>query len=73
MIARARHEPALDLNLLSEYASDPNARDDDCISMAPDYPGDARRWEHCQKHPRCVYGRVVEDRGRTWLQYWFWL
>ena len=73
VIAGRHGMPALDLELLSHLASDPEARDDDCVSMAPDYPGDARQWERSTDHPPCVYGRVVEDGERKWLQYWFWL
>jgi hypothetical protein len=74
VIARAHEPPPLDLDTLTRYPEERGrARPDDCISMAPDYLGDARRMEWDPEHNGRLYGRVVEDGGWTWLQYWFWL
>ena len=35
--------------------------------------GDARRMETESACAARLYGRALEDGGRTWLQYWFWL
>jgi len=73
VIAGGCETPPLNLALLTNYPSGLEPRDDDCISMAPDHQGDARRWERRTDQTACVYGRVVEDGNRIWLQYWFWL
>jgi hypothetical protein len=73
VLARSGGAPPLTLDTLSGYPAGLEQRFDDCLSMAPDYPGDARRMEWEEEHRGHIYGRVVEDGGRTWLQYWFWL
>ncbi len=73
VIARAEGQPLLELETLSTYPGGLEAQTDDCLAMAPDYAGDARRMEWEQPHSGRLYGRVKEDGGRTWLQYWFWL
>jgi len=73
VLARAGGEPALSLELLAAYPAGLAPRRDDCLAMAPDVLGDARRMEGEERYAGRLYGRVVEDSGRTWLQYWFWL
>jgi hypothetical protein len=73
VIARSGGSPPLTIDTLSSYPAGLDQRRDDCLSMTPDYPGDARRMEWEDEHRGRIYGRVVEDEGRTWLQYWFWL
>lgn len=73
VLARAGGEPALSLELLAAYPAGLAPRRDDCLAMAPDALGDARRMEGEGRFAGRLYGRVVEDGGRTWLQYWFWL
>ncbi len=73
VIARAEGEPALSLELLTSYPEGLEAREDDCLSMAPDVLGDARRMEGEESYAGRLYGRAVEEGGRTWLQYWVWL
>jgi hypothetical protein len=73
VLARAGGEPSLSLELLVAYPAGLEARHDDCLAMGPDVLGDARRMEGEERYAGRLYGRVVEDGGRTWLQYWFWL
>jgi hypothetical protein len=73
VIARAGGEPALSLELLTSYPEGLEARADDCLAMAPDVLGDARRMEREERYAGRLYGRAVEEGGRTWLQYWIWL
>jgi hypothetical protein len=73
VIARAGAEPSLSLELLTAYPEGLSPRDDDCLSFAPDVLGDARRMEGEERYAGRLYGRVLEEDGRTWLQYWFWL
>jgi hypothetical protein len=73
VIARAGGEPQLSLELLASYPDGLVPRRDDCLAFAPDYPGDARRMEGEERYAGRLYGHVVEDGGRLWLQYWLWL
>ena len=73
VIAKAGGEPALSLALLASYPHGHEPAADDCLCQAPDARGDARRMERDPRYPARVYGRVVDDGGRRWLQYWFWL
>jgi|GEM_PF-3111731 len=73
VVARAGGEPPLSLELLASYPEELEPREDDCISMAPDVLGDARRMEGEERYAGRLYGRAVEDGARTWLQYWLWL
>ena len=73
VIARAGGTPPLGLDTLTAYPAGLDPSDTDCLAMAPDYAGDARRMEWEDDHRGRLYGRVRQDRGRTWLQYWFWL
>lgn len=73
VIARAGADPPLSLETLTDYRDGLEPREDDYLAMAPDHLGDSRRMEREARHDGRIYGRVVEDRGRTWLQYWFWL
>lgn len=73
VIARAGGEPELTADLLVAYPGGLKPRPDDCLAMAPDCSGDARRMEWSESQRGRIYGRVKEDCGRTWLQYWFWL
>jgi hypothetical protein len=72
LIARAGSDPALSVELLCRYPEGLTAAAEDSNCMSPDVVGDFRRME-AEGGPGCVYGRALEDRGRTWLQYWFWL
>ena len=74
VIARVGGDPALTLELLSAYPDGAEAKSDDCLCEAPDVLGDARRMEGDPRYSGRHYGRVVvDDDGRAWLQYWFWL
>jgi hypothetical protein len=73
LVARAGDEPDLSLELLATYTREFEAGDDDCLCLAPDTLGDARAMEADPRYAGRLYGRVVDDGGRTWLQYWFWL
>lgn len=73
VIARAGGRPQLGIMTLISYPGGLEVRGGDCLAMAPDHAGDARRMEWEEPHRGRIYGRVVEDEGRTWLQYWFWL
>jgi hypothetical protein len=72
LIARAGSDPALSVELLCQYPEGLVVGAEDCICMSPDVVGDFRRME-AEGGSGCLYGRVLEDEGRTWLQYWFWL
>jgi hypothetical protein len=73
VIARAGGDPPLAIGTLSAYPGGLEPGPGDCLSMAPDYPGDGRRMEWEDAHRGRIYGRVKRDGERTWLQYWFWL
>lgn len=73
VIARAGGQPPLGPQALGSYPDGLQPHRDDCLAFAPDYPGDARRMEWSDAHRGRIYGRAVEDGGRVWLQYWFWL
>jgi hypothetical protein len=72
VIARADGEPPLSLALLGGYPEGIEPREDDCLAMAPDVLGDGRRMEGEERYAGRLYGQVVRDGGKTWLQYWFW-
>ena len=73
VIARAAGEPELTLDLLRGYPDGLSPDERDCLCLAPDHLGDAIRMEGESRYAARMYGRAVEDGGRTWLQYWFWL
>ena len=73
VIARAAGDPELTLALLRTYPDELTPDPGDCLCLAPDYIGDARRMEGEARYAGRFYGRAIEDRGRTWLQYWIWL
>jgi hypothetical protein len=73
VIARAGGDPQLTPELLRSYPDGVSARERDCICLAPGFHGDAVRMEGEPRYAGRLYGRAVEDEGRTWLQYWFWL
>ena len=73
VIARAGGQPPLSFALLGAYPPDLAPRADDSIAMGPDHIGDARRMESDPDLNGRLYGRVVADGSRTFLQYWFWL
>lgn len=74
VVARKGGEPALTLELLCDDYPGGLAREaTDCLCAAPDHPGDARRMEGEAGLGERLYGRCVEEDGRTWLQYWLWL
>jgi hypothetical protein len=69
VIARSKEGGPLTLTALTEYEPEPG----DFLALAADHPGDSGRMEWEEDHRGRIYGRVVRDGGRTWLQYWFWL
>jgi hypothetical protein len=73
VIARVGGEPDLTLDTLAAYPSGREAEETDVLCQVPDHLGDARSMARDERFPEQVYGRVVEEDGRTWLQYWFWL
>jgi hypothetical protein len=72
-IAGVGASPALSLAALSEYPEGLLAGKRDALQLAPNLVADSRAMELDQRLGGRLYGRVVEDGGRTWLQYWFWL
>jgi len=73
VIARVGGDPRLTLALLTAYPDAGEPAEDDQLCFAPNVLGDAREMERRPEHSGRLYGRVCEDGGRTWLQYWFWL
>ncbi len=61
VVARAGGEPPLSLELLASYPEELEPREDDCISMAPDVLGDARRMEGEERYA----GHLMGGRSRT--------
>jgi hypothetical protein len=64
----SRAGKGLNLMLLSSY----DVKDGDRIDEAGDYLAASRRFQSDPGYHERVYGRVKEDGGRTWLQYWLW-
>jgi hypothetical protein len=64
----ARAGSGLTLALLNAY----DVKDGDRIDEAGDYLTASRRFQGNPAYRERVYGRVTEDGGRTWLQYWLW-
>jgi hypothetical protein len=64
----ARAGAGLSLALLSAY----DVQAGDRIDEANDYLDASRRFQADPGYHERVYGRVVEDGGRVWLQYWIW-
>ena len=58
----------LSLQLLSAY----DVKAGDRIDEDSDYLAASRSFERNPAYRQRVYGRVKEDGGRTWLQYWLW-
>jgi hypothetical protein len=73
MIAGVGASPALSLAVLSGYPEGLLANKHDALQLAPNVVGDARAMELSEDFDGRLYGRVVPDGRRTWLQYWFWL
>jgi hypothetical protein len=69
VVARSREGEPLTLAALTGYEPEPG----DFLALAADHPGDSGRMEWEEDHRGRIYGRVVRDGRRTWLQYWFWL
>jgi hypothetical protein len=65
--------PALSLAALSAHPEGLVADKRDALQFAPNVVGDSRAMELNPDLGGRLYGRVVEDGGRVWLQYWFWL
>jgi hypothetical protein len=59
----------LSLAFLTAY---PDANGDDKLDEAPNPADAARRFQADPAYADRCYGRVTQDGGRTWLQYWFW-
>ena len=66
VVARAGH--GLSLGLLATY----DVKDGDRLDETGDNLAAARRFQGDPAYRERVYGRVAEDGGRTWLQYWLW-
>ncbi len=64
----SRAGSGLSLDLLTAY----DIKDGDRIDEAGDYLTASRRFQRNPAYHERVYGRVKEDGGRTWLQYWMW-
>ena len=64
----ARAGAALSLDYLSTY----DVKDGDRLDEAGDHLTATRRFQGNPAYRERVYGRVKEDGGRTWLQYWLW-
>jgi hypothetical protein len=66
VVSRAGH--GLSLQLLSSYA----VKDGDRLDEDGDPLPASRHFQADPNYRERVYGRVKEDGGRTWLQYWLW-
>jgi hypothetical protein len=64
----ARAGEGLSLDFLSAY----DATEGDRLDIAGDPLSTARRMQADPAYRERVYGRMMEDGGRTWLQYWLW-
>jgi hypothetical protein len=72
--------PELSLHLLTHYPAGLQPEPGDVLRQGPDRLGSANRFkanpgaagDSLRRYGDRVYGRVVRDAGRTWLQYWFW-
>jgi hypothetical protein len=64
----ARAGSGLSLGLLATH----DVEDGDRIDAAGDHLTASRRFQGDAAYHERVYGRVKEDGGRTWLQYWLW-
>ena len=64
----ARAGAGLSLDLLSTY----DVEDGDRLDAVGDHLAAARRFQGDAAYRERVYGRVKEDGGRVWLQYWLW-
>jgi hypothetical protein len=64
----SRAGSGLSLGLLATY----DVKNGDRLDEAGDYLTASRRFQADADYHERVYGRVKEDGGRTWLQYWFW-
>lgn len=75
VIARssATDGPALTLDFLAGYPSDMEPQGADRLDEAADELADARQLQANPDYADRVYGRVLVDGGRKWLQYWLWL
>jgi hypothetical protein len=65
-VSRAGH--GLSLQLLSTY----DVKDGDRLDEIGDTLAASRHFQADPNYRERVYGRVKEDGGRTWLQYWLW-
>jgi hypothetical protein len=72
LIATVGGDPGVTFELLAAYPDERTVLEEDCLWQAPDVVGDARRMESDPRFDGVLYGRVVRDGGRTWLQYWWW-
>jgi len=72
-IAGVGANPELALSVLNAYPEGSTPDLEDSLQLAPGVSGDSRRMELDERLGSRLYGRVVEDGGRTWLQYWYWL
>jgi hypothetical protein len=64
----SRAGSGLSLALLTAY----DVKGGDRIDEAGDHLDASRRFQKSPAYHERVYGRVKEDGGRTWLQYWLW-
>jgi hypothetical protein len=64
----SRGGAGLSLALLSTY----DVKDGDRLDEVGDPVAASRHFQGEPAYRERVYGRVVEDGGRTWLQYWLW-
>jgi hypothetical protein len=64
----SRAGSGLSLALLSAY----DVQDGDRLDEVGDPLAAARRFQGDRAYRERVYGRVKEDGGRVWLQYWLW-
>jgi hypothetical protein len=70
--AGAEGEERLTLALCERYPGDRVPCGGDRIDQAPDVLEAAQRFQADPAYSSRCYGRVAEDGGRTWLQYWLW-
>jgi hypothetical protein len=64
--------PQLDLDCLAHYPDGSESAERDRLSHGAHSLADIVRMQVRRHYADRVYGRVVRDAGRVWLQYWLW-
>jgi hypothetical protein len=74
IIARPRRHAGrpLSLELLLRYPDGARPSAGDRFNEGPDVLADGVRLQESRRHANRVYGRVIREGRRIWLQYWLW-